>query len=1221
MIMKQRQFGKAGERVVIEECLDGQEASLIGLTDGKIIRLLLASQDHKAIYENDQGLNTGGMGVYAPTPMVDRQIIREVKEKVMMPTIRGIKKMGGEYKGVLYAGVMLTDKGIQVLEFNCRFGDPETQPQMMMLKSDLVELMQAVIGGKLEEKKVINYSGASVCVVMASGGYPGKYRKGDEIKGLVKRERSDLVVFQAGTKLDKGKVVTSGGRVLGVTSRGKSLEKAIDRVYKGVEKIRFKDGYYRRDIGAKALRYLEKPRLVNRIVVRDKLGDGKVEVKIVKSYVINKKLSEEELGKVAIRLINPVVEEYEINQMTSPDNFSWAVEIGFLPGVTDNVGSTVKQGIEDLLGIKFEDSEGVYSADILFFKDKLSKGQVKKLVAEKYNRLIKRAQIKSAKEFKKDRGMDLVVPRVKLVGKGKVLKISLEVDDKELMILGKQGIKGKDGKRRGPLALELDYLKSIREYFRRVKRKPTDIELESLAQTWSEHCKHTIFSNPLDEIKEGIFKRYIQGATEAIRKRKGKNDFCVSVFKDNSGAIEFDENWLVTDKVETHNSPSALDPFGGSITGIVGVNRDTIGFGLGAKPVINRYGFCFNDPKDKSKLYKGPNKTEEMLSSQRIMDGVVAGVNSGGNCSGIPTPQGFVYFDQSYKGKPLVFVGTVGLIPKKSKGRKVFEKKAQPGDYVVMIGGRVGLDGIHGATFSSEVMDEDSPASAVQIGDPITQKKFSDALVKEARDLGLYTSITDNGAGGLSCSVAEMAKECGGCEVDLDKVPVKYPGLEPWQIWISESQERMTLAVPKNKWRQLKELMERRGVEVTVIGKFTKKKNCVVRFKGKKIMDLEMEFLHDGLPQKHRKTKIVKQDYPEPRIKNLTELTKVLRQMLSRLNIGSWQEISQQYDHEVQGGSVIKPLQGKNLINGEATVVKPVLKSEKGVVVTQGINPRLSLIDCYLMAANAIDTAVRNAVAVGVNLDKLALLDNFCWCSSDKPERLYQLKRAAKACYDYAVGYGTPFISGKDSMFNDFKGYDDRGKSVKISVLPTLLVSALGVIDKADKAVSMDVKFPGDLVYVLGETKEELGGSEFFNLHEAIGNRAPLVNKDRNMRLYRAVSQAINQELLVACMSVTKGGLGVALAKMVMAGGLGMRIDLDKVVGDFSRNDYGLFSESSGRLVVIVNPKYKIRFEKLIKGQAGGLVGKVVKTPRLIIKNKQAKVVNLSISQALKDYK
>ncbi len=647
-------------------------------------------------------------------------------------------------------------------------------------------------------------------------------------------------------------------------------------------------------------------------------------------------------------------------------------------------------------------------------------------------------------------------------------------------------------------------------------------------------------------------------------------------------------------------------------------------------PVINRYGYCFADPKDKAPLYKGENKTQKMLSPRRIMEGVVDGVNAGGNQSGIPSPQGFCFFNKRYKGKPLVFVGTVGIMPKTSVGRPAHEKKAQPGDYAVMIGGRVGQDGIHGATFSSEAMDSGSPATAVQIGDPITQKKLSDALCKEARDMNLYTSVTDNGAGGLSCSVAEMAKECGGCFVKLDDVPLKYPGLEPWKIWISESQERMTLSVPPEKWEEFKDLMDRRGVEATIVGEFTDSGRCVVEYKGETVMDLDMDFLHDGLPPRPMQTTYTKPDYKEPEVEEKDNWTDSLKQMLARLNICSFEFISQQYDHEVQAGSVIKPLQGKGRVNGDATVVRPILDSNKAVVISQGINPTYSDIDTYHMAACAIDTAVRNAIAAGANPDHLALMDNFCWCSSDDPERLGQLKEAVKACYDYSVAYGTPLISGKDSMFNDFKGYDENGEAIKISVPPTLLVSSISVIDDAMKSVSLDAKQEGDLVYVLGDTNDEMGASEYYAMlgEEAndeegyIGNSVPQVDSKKNEKLYRDYYNCIQQELISSAQSVHHGGLAVALAKTAVGGGLGMTVSLENLTGEFSRTDNALYSESQGRMVVTVAPEKQAEFETAMEGNSFSLIGKIEADSKLIIQGKTGKeVVNCVLTDLESSYK
>lgn len=953
--------------------------------------------------------------------------------------------------------------------------------------------------------------------------------------------------------------------------------------------------------------------MVNRIEIVSKANENKVSV-----YTIDKNITKNSLIKIAKALTNPVSQNCFFDKPYCPKKFSYAIEIGYLPGVTDNIANTTKEIIEDLLKIKFTKRENIYTSQIIFITKKLSLEKVKKIAEGMYNPIIQKVKIKSFEEFQKNKEIDREIPIVNLNESVEVDKVDLNVDDQELIEIGKKGIIDNNGNRRGPLALDLTYLKAIQSYFKKLGRNPTDIELESIAQTWSEHCKHTIFSNPIDDIKNGLFETYIKAATKKI----GKKNFCYSVFKDNSGAIEFDKNYLITDKVETHNSPSALDPFGGAITGIVGVNRDTIGFGLGAKPIMNRYGFCFADPKDNIPLYRDPDCNQKMLEPRRIMDGVIKGVNVGGNCSGIPTPQGFMFFDHRYKGKPLVFVGTVGLIPKKIGKKRTYVKKAQIGDYIVMVGGRVGKDGIHGATFSSEILNSGSPVTAVQIGDPITQKKFSDAIVNEARDMNLYSSMTDNGAGGLSCSVAEMAKETNGCLVKLDLVPLKYPGLSPWQIWISESQERMTLAIPKRKWKAFHKLMEKRGVEATIIGEFNNSGHCVVTLNNKKIMDIEMEFLHNGLPPRPMKTTYKSKKYREPNFKEPKELSVVLNQMLSRLNLAGFEFLSSQYDHEVQGGSVLKPLQGEGKINGEATITKPILDSNKGVVISQGIYPTYGDIDTYHMAACSIDTAIKNAVVVGTDINRIALLDNFCWCSPDNPQKLGELKKAAKACFDYAMIYKTPFISGKDSMFNDFKGYDKNGQEIKISIPPTLLISTIGVINDVTKTVSIDLKFSGDLIYVLGETFDELGASEYFQMMGETGNKVPKVRAIKNIRLYQSYLKCLKSELIVSAIGINRGGLGVALAKMAMAGKLGVEVTLKNLSKLSIRNDYLLFSETQGRILISVNPKNEKKFLKLMKGNTISYIGTVSSGTIFKVQDIKGKtIINTDVNNLLVSYK
>jgi len=952
-------------------------------------------------------------------------------------------------------------------------------------------------------------------------------------------------------------------------------------------------------------------------------------------YTVDKDLSPYSLEKCRKAVFtDPITQESSLDSPLAED-FDWAIEVGFMPGVTDNVGRTSREAIEDLLKIRFSEEESVYSSVQYLFKGGLDREQVDEIAGSLHNPLIERVHIKDHEQFKNDDGMDVVVPRVKLSASDEVKTVSLDLPEDELIKLGKEGIIDhveEDGTevRRGPLALGLPYLQTIREYYRKEGRDPNDIELESLAQTWSEHCKHTIFAARLDEINS-IFKTFIQAATREIRERRGDTDICVSVFEDNSGVIRFNDDWDICYKVETHNSPSALDPYGGAITGIVGVNRDPMGTGQGARLVTNMYGFCFGNPfYDGGPLYRAKGKRDPVLHPKVIFEGVREGVEHGGNKSGIPTPWGFILFDDRYMGKPLVFVGTVGLIPHRLHGKGSSEKGAKAGDMIVMAGGRVGKDGIHGATFSSEGLHEGSPASAVQIGDPITQKKMHDAQL-ELRDKGLYNSVTDNGAGGLSCSIGEMARECGGARVDLERIPIKYQGLLPYEVWISESQERMTYAVPPEHIREFQDVMKRHDVEATVIGQFTDSTRCQVYLNDNMIMDMDLDFLHDGLPQMELHSRW-RRDLPaEPGLEEKADYSEELVDMVGRLDLCSREYVVRQYDHEVQGGSVIKPLVGVNSdVHQEATVTRPLLDSMAGVALASGIHPSYGDIDTYAMAQCGIDTAVRNVTAVGADPERTAILDNFCWCSSDEPERLAQLKRTAQACYDTAIVFGTPFISGKDSMFNDFKGFDGNDNPVKISVPPTLLISSIGIVPHVKNCVTMEPKCDGDLVYVIGVTRDELGGSEYYAYRgekergeKYIGWKVPRVDPESARERYRKIFRAIREGLLASCASIGGGGLAYALARMAMAAECGLALDLSALPRESHLSPYQLlFSESMSRLVVTIDPRNRGPFEQIMAGGPFDMIGKVTDTGVLAARGPAGDMVlNVNVSHLKAAYK
>jgi phosphoribosylformylglycinamidine synthase len=831
------------------------------------------------------------------------------------------------------------------------------------------------------------------------------------------------------------------------------------------------------------------------------------------------------------------------------------------------------------------------------------------------NTLIQRFEVKDQLSWNPEIGMEVTVPRVTGKKEIRVIEINLQVSEEELMRLSSERV----------LALSLKEMKALRNYaenprVREEREKAgrgenlTDCEVEALAQTWSEHCKHKIFNGLIEYWNEegkvqridSLFDTYIKRSTEEIRKAMGAQDWCVSVFKDNAGVMRFNQDWNLVFKVETHNSPSALDPYGGALTGIVGVNRDPFGTGKGAKLIFNVDTFCFAPPDYAKPL------PPRLLHPKRVYEGVREGVEHGGNKSGVPTVNGSIVFDDRYAGKPLVYCGTGGIMPKNILGEPSHEKRAEPGDLIVMTGGRIGKDGIHGATFSSEELHEESPTSAVQIGDPITQKRMTDFLLR-ARDLGLYHAITDNGAGGLSSSVGEMARDCNGCRMHLERAPLKYAGLDPWEILLSEAQERMTLAVPPENINRFLDLASRMEVEATVLGEFTDSGKFHVLFDGKTAAFIDMDFLHNGYPRMELRARWKKKVYPEPSFQDPEDLTPYLQQVLSRYNVCSKESVIRQYDHEVQGGSAIKPLVGTfNDGPSDASVLRPILETWEGIVVSSGICPRYSDIDAYPMMACAIDEAIRNNLAVGGNMRHMAGLDNFCWCDPIQSEKtpdgeykLAQLVRANMALYDYTTAFGVPCISGKDSMKNDY-----LIGNTKISVPPTVLFSVVSVVADVRRCVTMDAKRSGDLVYILGETFPEMGASEYFALRGFIGNQVPKVNAPRAKALYEALGGAMAKGFVASCHDCSDGGQGVALAETAFSGALGMEVDLRRVpASGVDRNDVLLFSESPSRFVVTVHPKNQAAFEECLQGKVFAAIGRVVEGNNFTIFGLKGKVV------------
>jgi len=931
------------------------------------------------------------------------------------------------------------------------------------------------------------------------------------------------------------------------------------------------------------------------------------DVRFASIYVLDAELSPSEVETIAGKILS----DQTVHQFSSRKPLELfkeakhAVVTVFLkPGVMDPVEASALKAITDL-GFKIN---AVRTGRKYFLKGNISQNDIKRIASKLFaNEVIENI-------FIGHKVLTAIPSAPPYSFKLETVPI-LDVNDELLVKISKDRC----------LSLNLAEMKTISNYFMSQKRNPTDIELETIAQTWSEHCKHKTLKGLIKyqetqpdgtirtQVIDNLLKQTVMKVTNELNK-----PWCISVFKDNAGIIEFDKNNAVCFKVETHNHPSAIEPYGGAGTGIGGVIRDVMGCGLGAKPILNTDVFCFAPPDfPADKVPKG------VIHPKRIFKGVVAGVRDYGNRMGIPTANGALYFDERYLANPLVYCGTAGIMPK----TKCF-KHVQTNDLILVVGGRTGRDGIHGVTFASIELDEKSEmisSGAVQIGNAIQEKKMLDVILK-ARDLEYYTAITDCGGGGLSSAVGEMAEESGAV-VELEKIPLKYQGLSYTEIWISEAQERMVMSVPPKYEKAILELFAKENVEATIIGKFTGDKQLVLKYQGNTVANLKMEFLHNGLPKLEfsatadlPKAQSAKSKHSRAN-KPAKNLGQTLNQILAMPNICSKEWVIRQYDHEVQAASALKSLQGINNDGpGDACITKPIPDSYRGFVIANGMAPKYGDLDPYAMAASAIDEALRNIVAVGGDPDKTAILDNFCWGNVNNPKQLGAIVRASQACYDIAKIYETPFISGKDSLNNEYRVSSKKNISIPYS----LLISAISIIDDVRQAVSMDIKDVGNLVYIVGITKDELGGSHYYDLMGLKYGQVPQVAATSGRQIMLSLSKSIRAGLVRACHDLSEGGLAVSASEMAFAGDIGLEIDISKIPYEKRstnceiRNDAILFSESNSRFLVEIKPQHKTEFESAMTGCTYGLIGKTVKAKQLIIKGISGKTI---INEALSDLK
>jgi phosphoribosylformylglycinamidine synthase len=945
---------------------------------------------------------------------------------------------------------------------------------------------------------------------------------------------------------------------------------------------------------------------------KEYFGFEVADARLIRVLTIDASLSPARLERVRTEIFtNPVIEESSYGPMAA--GFDWLIWVGLRPGVRDTAGSTAVEAIEDLLGARLGPGEAVYTSKLYEIRGSLELEQVRTIASQILaNGIIQQWKVYDRASWDPGEGIGFPMPKVILNHVPQVSSIRIG-SDAELKKLSDER----------NLALHESDIPVIRRYFLREdvlsERRtfgldlPTDVELEYISQARSDHCNHNTFRGRFSyrdlatghsETVDNLFKTCIEAPT---LKLAGEKEWVVSVLWDNAGVGRLDEDHYYTITGETHNSPSNMEAYGGSLTGIVGIYRDPMGTGKGSKLVLGMYGFCVGHRDYSAEL-------TPLLHPRRLLDGVIEGVKDGGNKSGIPTPYGSLLFDDGFTGKCLVFVTAVGMMPSRIGPASSHEKKTSPGELIIMCGGRVGKDGIHGVTAASESFSEHTPAGHVQIGDPYTQKKMHDFLL-EARDEGLIAFITDNGGGGLSSSIGESARYSNGCRVDLDKVPLKYEGLDQWEIWVSESQERMTVAVKPQSLDRFMALSTLHAVESTVIGEFTDSGYLRLDYNGKTCALVRMDLLESDFPQW-----TFEAEWTGPELRGLTEPVisepldhgKVLKAMISRPNLCARNWIARQYDHEVQGGSVVKPLVGRRRdVPSDAAVVRPILGSAIGLALSQALNPFYSQIDTYHMTAAVIDEAVRRVLAVGGDPAHLGGVDNFCWPNTQYDPRsnpdgrfkAAQLVRSNWALRDYCLAFGIPLLSGKDSMYIDGNLQGPFGERRKVSGLPTLLFTVSSRIADVTRCVTMDAKLPGDIVYVLGLTRNELGGSEYYQMMGHVGLNVPRVRVEEAWPVYPALHRAIREGWVASCHAVTRGGLGPHLALVAMAGELGMAVNIEALPGINGLNaTQALYSESCGRFIVTVAPEKKDRFEDCFSGLAASAIGVLTPSPLLEVK-------------------
>ncbi|MDN4638201.1 MULTISPECIES: phosphoribosylformylglycinamidine synthase subunit PurL [Bacillus] len=681
-----------------------------------------------------------------------------------------------------------------------------------------------------------------------------------------------------------------------------------------------------------------------------------------------------------------------------------------------------------------------------------------------------------------------------------------------------------------------------------IGRLPNYTETGIFSVMWSEHCSY-------------------KNSKPVLSKFPTKGEHVLQGPGEGAGIVDIGDNQAVVFKIESHNHPSAIEPYQGAATGVGGIIRDV--FSMGARPIAVLNSLRFGE-----------------LTSPRVkylFEEVVAGIAGYGNCIGIPTVGGEVHFDQSYEGNPLVNAMCVGLINhediKKGQAKGV-------GNTVMYVGAKTGRDGIHGATFASEEFSDESEEkrSAVQVGDPFMEKLLLEACLEVIKNDALV-GIQDMGAAGLTSSSAEMASKAGsGIEMNLDLIPQRETGMSAYEMMLSESQERMLLVIEKGREQEIIDIFEKYDLEAVSVGHVTDDKMLRLLHQGEVVCELPVDALAEEAPVYHKPSSepAYYREFLETKVEApaITDAADTLKQLLKQPTIASKEWVYDQYDYMVRTNTVVAP--------GSDAGVLRIRGTKKALAMTTDCNARYLYLDPEVGGKIAVAEAARNIVCSGAR--PLAVTDNLNFGNPEKPEIFWQIEKSADGISEACRTLSTPVIGGNVSLYNESNG---------TAIYPTPVIGMVGLIEDTAHITTQSFQQAGDVIFVIGETKEEFAGSELQKMTEGrIYGKAPEIDLDVELARQEALLAAIQNGLVQSAHDVSEGGLGVALAESTFGtDGLGADIQIDL------NSAASLFSESQSRFVVTVKPENREAFAEAV--QDAKEVGTVTNDGVFTVKNQE----------------